>query len=258
MLSAVTLSHPGVVRPDNEDVVLWDPALGLVAVADGMGGHNAGEVAAQVAMDSLQRSLRSNADPRHLDWPFGFDEQAARPVNRLVNAVRIANREVFQMSQERIELTGMGTTLTAALIDEDRVWFAHAGDSRLYLKPTGESKLRQLTHDDSLVGKLAALPGVQPLALVNHPMRHLLTNVLGPREELSVETGELTLANGELLLATSDGMHGAVGDEVMEAILDGHERRVDLQVAANHLLDAAIGAGGRDNISLAIVRYTRG
>jgi protein phosphatase len=257
MLSAVTLTHPGAVRPDNEDLVLWDPALGLVAVADGMGGHNAGEVAAQVAIDVLQRTLRSNADLTNAEWPFGFDEQAAPAVNRLITAFRLANRQILQMSQERVEFTGMGTTLTAALIDGGHVWFAHAGDSRLYVKATGESKLRQLTRDDSLVGKLAGLPGVQPLALVNHPMRHLLTNVLGPREELSIETGEITLSGGELLLATTDGMHGAVGDEVMDAILDGHERGMDLQVAAEQLFDAAIGAGGRDNITLALVRYTR-
>ncbi len=256
MLSAVTLSHRGTVRPDNEDAVLWDAAIGLLAVADGMGGHNAGEVASRVALDALQQFLHAGADRHGAQWPFGFVDDLPRNANRLGTAVKLANRAVFRASQERAEYTGMGTTLTAALIEGAHVWFANVGDSRLYAKGIGETALRQLTRDDSFVRLLAATPGAEPAALAAHPMRHLLTSVLGPRPDIAVDVDEMTLSDGELLLMTTDGMHGSVGDDVIDAILDGHERGTDLEVAGEHLLEAALGVGGRNNITLALARYT--
>ena len=255
MLSVVTLSHPGAVRPTNEDAVLWDPQLGLLAIADGMGGHNAGEVASSLALDVLQQSLHANRVKTDAEWPFGFDDDLPLAVNRLRTAVRIANRGVFHASQTTAEYAGMGTTLTAALIEGAHVWFASVGDSRLYAKGTGETPLRQLTRDDSFVGLLADSPGVTPAALASHPMRHLLTSVLGPGPDVSVVVDDIVLSNGELLLMTTDGMHGDVGDEVMDALLDGHEHATDLQTAAEHFIEAALGAGGRDNITVALARY---
>jgi protein phosphatase len=256
MLSVVTLSHPGAVRPTNEDAVLWDAELGLLAIADGMGGHNAGEVASALALDVLQRSLQANRQFGAAQWPFGFADDRPLSVNRLQSAVRIANRDVFRASQEHAEYAGMGTTLTALLIEGAHVWFANVGDSRLYAKAAGEAPLRQLTRDDSFVGMLAEKPGLTPDALVDHPMRHLLTSVVGPRPDLAVRVDEIDLSDGEVLVLTTDGMHGAVGDEVMDALLDGHERRMDLRTAAEHFIEAALGAGGRDNITVALARYT--
>jgi len=245
MLSVVTLSHPGVVRPQNEDAVIWDPELGLLAVADGMGGHNAGEVASRIALEVLQRSLRSNGSGRDA-------------TTRLRTAVERANRDIFREAQHRSECEGMGTTVTALLIEGATVWFASVGDSRLYVKGAGEVALRLLTRDDSFVGMLGETRGVEPAMLAEHPMRHLLTSVLGPRPDVPVDVEQVTLSPGELLLLTTDGMHGAVGDPVMDAILDGHEHGADLQTAAEHLLEAALGAGGRDNITLALARYAPG
>ncbi len=256
MLSAVTLSHRGAVRPDNEDAVLWDAAIGLLAVADGMGGHNAGEVASRLALDALQQCLLANTDRHDAQWPFGFADDLPLAANRLRTAVKRANLAVFRASQERADYAGMGTTLTAALIEGAHVWFANVGDSRLYAKGIGETALRQLTHDDSFVRLLGAAPGAEPAVLAAHPLRHLLTSVLGPRSEIAVDVDEMTLSDGELLLMTTDGMHGSVGDDVMDAILDGHDRGMDLEIAGEHLLEAALGAGGRDNITLALARYT--
>jgi serine/threonine protein phosphatase PrpC len=255
MLSVVTLSHPGTSRPTNEDAVLWDPRLGLLAIADGMGGHNAGEVASSLALDVLQQSLLAKRVKNDAEWPFGFVDELPLEVNRLRTAMRIANRDIFRASQTSAEYAGMGTTVTAALIDEAHVWFASVGDSRLYTKRAGEAPLRQLTRDDSFVGLLADSPGVAPAALAGHPMRHLLTSVLGPRADLAVDVEDIVLSDGELLLLTTDGMHGAVGDEVMDALLDGHEHGTDLHTAAEHFIEAALGAGGLDNITLALARY---
>ena len=242
MLQVVTRSHPGLVRDHNEDTVIWDPGLGLAAVADGMGGHKAGEVASRLAIDVLQRSLAADAEPL--------------PPNRLRTAIALANREIYQAAQQHAEYAGMGTTLTAALVDGGTLWYANIGDSRLYAKGRGEAPLRQLTRDDSFVGMLAASPGVEPATLINHPMRHMLTNVLGARPQVAVEVQQAALVDGEIILLTSDGMHGAVGDPVIDAILDGHDAGMDLEAAAEHLLEAALGAGGRDNITLALARYS--
>jgi serine/threonine protein phosphatase PrpC len=255
LLTAYTLSHQGAVRPDNEDTAIWDPGLGLLAVADGMGGHNAGEVASQMAIDVVRQFLADTARGA-ANWDFGYVDSLPLAANRLRTAILLANREIFRASQGRPEYQGMGTTLTAALIEGPRVWFGSVGDSRLYVKPTGDSALKLLTRDDSLVSRLEATPGVEPIQLINHPMRHLLTNVLGPKENLSVEIQSIALSEGELLLLTTDGMHAAVGDPVMEAILDGHEQGLGLQEAAEHLLDAAFGAGGGDNITIALARYS--
>jgi serine/threonine protein phosphatase PrpC len=267
MLTVVTLSHPGTVRPTNEDAVLWDPALGLLAIADGMGGHNAGEVASRMALDVLQQALRATAvapDPTPprapagdaASWPFGFADDAPLPVNRLRTAIRLANHDIFRASQERAEYAGMGTTLTAALIEDAHVWFASIGDSRLYAKTSDSAALNQMTRDDSFVGLLSRTPGVAPAALVDHPMRHLLTSVLGPRADISVDVKDMVLSHGALLLMTTDGLHGDVGYDVIDAILDGWEQGIELQTAAEHLVDAALGAGGRDNITLALARYS--
>ena len=255
MLSVVTLTHPGSVRPTNEDAVLWDPQLGLLAIADGMGGHNAGEVASRLALDGLQQSLHANRVKDGADWPFGFVDDLPLAANRLRTAMRMANRDVFLAAQESEAYTGMGTTLTVALIEGTHVWFASVGDSRLYAKGRGEAPLRQLTRDDSFVGLLAECPGVAPASLASHPMRHLLTSVLGPRDEVTINVHDLELSNGDLLLLTTDGMHGAVGDAVMDALLDGQELDTDLETAAGHFIEAALGAGGRDNITVALARY---
>jgi protein phosphatase len=255
MLSVVTLSHPGAVRPNNEDVVLWDPQLGLLAIADGMGGHKAGEVASRLAIDGLQRALQATAVVSAAQWPFGFADDAPLAVNRLRTAMRLANRDVFRVSQERAECAGMGTTLTAALFDAAHVWFASIGDSRLYAKASDTAPLHQMTRDDSFAGMLTEAAGAEPPMLATHPMRHLLTSVLGPHADIQVEVEGMALSRGELLLLTTDGMHGEVGDAAMDAILDGGAHGVDLQAAAEYLVDAALGAGGRDNITIALARY---
>ncbi|HKT81897.1 MAG TPA: protein phosphatase 2C domain-containing protein [Vicinamibacterales bacterium] len=253
MLNVVTVTHPGAVRPTNEDVVLWDADLGLIAVADGMGGHNAGEVASRMAVDEVRAMLQ--ADLSKDGWPFGFVESLGVHGNRVHTAILAANRKVFAAGRKDAAHAGMGTTLTVALIEDRTMWLGSVGDSRLYIKPAGGA-LQLRTHDDSVVDLLRQDPAIKTLAMLNRPMQHLLTSAIGPKPEISVEIQTIELSDGDLLLLTTDGMHGPVGDEVMDMILD--DGTLDLQIAANHLLDAALGAGGRDNITIALGRFTRG
>jgi PPM family protein phosphatase len=252
MLTVATESTPGKVRANNEDSLLWDQGLGLVAIADGMGGHNAGEVASRLAIEALQRFLKASSIDTTMQWPFGVDSTASPGTNRLRTGVRLANREVFRTAEERPECAGMGTTLTAALIEGAHVLFANVGDSRLYAYPAG-GVFRQKTRDDSLMGMLAGAPGVDVAALEDHPMKHLLTNVLGRKADLEIEVNEATLEDGEILLLCSDGMHGALSDDAMRAVLDAEP---DLWQAAKRLVQAALDGGSRDNVSVVLAKYT--
>jgi serine/threonine protein phosphatase PrpC len=249
MLTVATSTHAGNVRPVNEDLTLWDPALGVVAIADGMGGHNAGEIASRLAIDSLQRFLAESVDDHAARWPFGFDAAVPVAVNRLRTAILLANREVFRTAAERVEYAGMGTTLTAAIVVGSHVTYASVGDSRLYLFREGD--LRQLTRDDSVVGALSEAAGVDPSELEHHPMRHLLTSALGRRAELDVVVDEVELADGDTLLLSTDGMHGAIPRAVLVTMLadDPEPER-----AAALLVRTALERDGRDNISVAVAR----
>jgi serine/threonine protein phosphatase PrpC len=265
MLTVGTSSIAGAVRPNNEDAVLADAGLGLVAVADGMGGHNAGEVASRLALEALQAFLRSTANGgEEVTWPFGVDEAAAPDSRRLKTAMKLANREVFRTSEERPETAGMGTTLTAALISADgTLHYGNVGDSRLYLYSV-DGTLTQQTRDDSLVGLLAGTPGLDMGSLDEHPMKHLLTNVVGRKPDLDVEIAEMKIADGDVLLLCSDGMHGAVPDAGLSLALSEARLRQgsgepgqDLQWAADRLVQAALAGGSRDNISVVIARYQK-
>src|SRR6266581_3179663 len=179
MLKVCSRTHPGSVRTVNEDVALWDPALGLIAVADGMGGHNAGEVASRMAVDALQAFLEQSAGTGDITWPFGVDPELSFSANRLKNAVKVANVRVHRAAEQHPDYTGMGTTIVAALIEGARVTYAGVGDSRIYVWRDGE--FVQVTADDSWIVLLQKESGLQPGAFARHPMRHVLTSVIGAR-----------------------------------------------------------------------------
>jgi len=239
MWTAVTKTHTGNVRTNNEDLALWDSELGVLVIADGMGGHNAGEVASRLAVETLYKSLQQTAS--------GGLEAA----DRLREAVTRANREVFRTSKERPECAGMGTTMTVALVEAERVRYASVGDSRLYALKNGA--LQQMTRDDSLMGALIDVAGIDPAELEHHPMRHLLTSVVGRKAELDVTVDELTLADGQMLLLSTDGMHGVLPTESIAAILRADQ---DLDRAAQLLITAALGADSKDNVTVVVARYS--
>jgi protein phosphatase len=217
------VSNQGPVRSTNEDCFRVDNQLGLCVVADGMGGHNGGEVASRIAVDAVTDYVR--AVDRDGLWPFGFDAAMSQAANVLRTAVHVANVQILEAAAASAELTGMGTTLVAALVDGDTLTVAHVGDSRLYLFVDGA--LRLLTRDDSW-------------AL----MRNVLTNVVGTRTQIEVHLVERTLAGGELVALTTDGVHGAVDDARMERLLAAGGEPAEI---AARLVRTAIGRGSRDN-----------
>src|SRR5262245_43169782 len=185
MFHAYGVSERGRIRPTNEDCFSISPELQLCIVADGMGGHNAGEVAARLAVDAMVDYLAEAGNPSaagsHYDsggvsrWPLGFDPSLSEGGNLLRTAVYLANIRSLETAVLSREYAGMGTTIVAGLVRDGRLSVAHVGDSRLYL--LSEGRLRQLTADDSWVATtMARGEQPEPAFLRHHPMRHALTN----------------------------------------------------------------------------------
>jgi protein phosphatase len=249
MLTVCSRTNPGVLRPSNEDAAMWDPILALLAVADGMGGHNAGEVASRMALDVMRAFLQEDATD--LTWPFGFKPALSVAANRLMTAIKIANLEVFSASERRAEHAGMGTTVVAALAEGSRITFASVGDSRIY--SLSGTELRQLTKDDSWVVMLMKESGLDASAFVHHPMRHVLTSVVGARPGLEVPVQEIDLVDGQTLMLCTDGLHGALSDDAIRSMLEAES---DLERAADTLVETAVTRDGKDNITVVLARYT--
>jgi protein phosphatase len=249
MLRAHGISDPGLTRPTNEDFLLVDEALGLFVVADGMGGHAAGEVASRLAAEAVEGFIRRSQFDEEFSWPYGVDPDLSYDGNRLRTAISLANRRVFRAAEAHDDYTGMGTTVVAALVTDRRVCVGSVGDSRLYL--WSGSELRPLTDDDTWVGMLRAHnAAIDPGVLARHPMRHVLTGVVGARETANVHVADHELRSGDQLLLCSDGLHGPVPDDVIAACLLAAG---DLPQVAQRLVQAALDRGGRDNVTVLLV-----
>jgi len=250
------------VRPINEDCFAIQEELGLCVIADGMGGHNAGEVAARLAVDTVvavvsewsatpsgERSRSAEAVALH---PFGLDPSLSDDGNVLRTAILLANAHILETAVTAEHYAGMGTTIVATRAAGGRLSVAHVGDSRLYVY--AGDRLRQVTRDDSWVATvLANDPQADPLLLQHHPMRNALTNVVGARPRTDVHVVEESLAGGARLLLTTDGVHGVLDDEHLERLMreEDHSRELAERVVA-----AAIARGSRDNCTAIVARYT--
>ena len=251
MITAYGVTHPGRVRPSNEDAMHWDVDAGLFVVADGMGGHQAGEVASHLAIETIRTFLASTRGDRDLTWPYGFNPALSFNGNRLVTAVKLANRRIYQAGEDQQDYAGMGTTIVAAIVEQDVLTFCGVGDSRLYLLAPERESFAQLTHDDSWVATvLAREPGVDESTLAQHPMRHVLTNVVGARDDTDVEVGERPLKAGDTLLLCSDGLHGTLDDTTLQIILAAGGPVEEL---AERLVVAALDRNASDNVTALLV-----
>jgi serine/threonine protein phosphatase PrpC len=229
---SAALSDRGRVRSGNEDRFI--ERRPLFAIADGMGGARAGEVASRTAADVLRNGLP--------EGPGSAEE-------RLAAMVREANRRVHALAQDDAERAGMGTTLTVAYLGEDDLAIAHVGDSRMYCLRDG--LLEQRTHDHSLVGEMVRRGQLSPEEAEDHPQRSIITRAIGPEEEVAVDHETWAAREGDLYLLCSDGLTDMIPDGQVEAIL-----AVDRPLAdtARALIDAANEAGGRDNITVVLFR----
>jgi protein phosphatase len=252
-LDAFGLTDQGPARRTNEDRFLVSRDLGLFLVADGMGGHNAGEVAAGLAVEAVLGSIRGSrsSKPRA---PKSSGEAAKAPsgVQLLSRAIEAANARILEAASRSADLAGMGTTIVAALIQPGRLAVAHVGDSRAYLH--NRNGLQLLTRDDSWVAvMLAENPGTSPAALRNHPMRNVLTNVVGTRAQAEVHVSEHALSTGDTVILTTDGVHGFMDDAALEQTVEGGETGA-AEIAAR-LVRRALESGSSDNCTAVVVHY---
>ena len=246
-LRAYGFTEKGRVRPTNEDCFAIHEELGLCVIADGMGGHNAGEVAARLAVDVVVAFMRS-PDGHH---PFGSDPALSADGNLLRTAIHRANAHIRETAFTSFDYAGMGTTIVAAHERDGRLSVAHVGDSRLYLVAQG--RLRQVTQDDSwMASMLAHDPTADPQMLEHHPLRNVLTNVVGARVRPEVHVAETTLTGGESLLLSTDGVHGVLDEDRIRQLMLEEE---DPQAIARGVITAALARGSRDNCTAVVARY---
>jgi PPM family protein phosphatase len=222
----------GKVREGNEDSYLVEPPL--YAVADGMGGHRGGEVASHLALETVEALFKEGRGD-------------------LVEQVKEANRAVFDRGTSDRSVSGMGTTLTAALVDGDGVRLAHVGDSRAYLLRAGS--MRMLTEDHTLVNRMVASGEISRSEAEVHPHRSVLTRSIGTERDVDVDESSLALIDGDRLLLCSDGLTAMVTEDQIKAILENVD---DPQQAAERLVRAANRAGGVDNITVVVLDAREG
>jgi PPM family protein phosphatase len=220
----VGLSHPGRRRRRNEDAFVVAPPL--FAVADGMGGARAGEIASRLAAAAVREEEGEGANVGQL--------------------IREANRRVFERARDDAATSGMGTTMTLALVEDDRVTIGHVGDSRAYRLRDGE--LEQLTEDHSLVAELVRSGRLSPEEAEMHPQRSMITRVLGAEANVDVDTFSVDAQPGDVFMLCSDGLTTMVGDERIVDVVG--ESRDDLERAAKQLIADANRSGGEDNVTV--------
>jgi PPM family protein phosphatase len=221
----------GRQRRGNEDSSLARPPV--FVVADGMGGAQAGEVASQIAVETFEQGLPDSGSPEE----------------RLANRVHEANSRIYERSRTEHERAGMGTTLTAVYLADANVAIAHVGDSRAYL--FRDRSLTRLTQDHSLVDELVRRGKLTEEQAAEHPQRSIITRALGPEPAVEVDTWTYGVRAGDIVLLCSDGLTSMISEERISEILGSAE---NLTAAADHLIDEANAAGGRDNITVVLFR----
>lgn len=232
VLRVHALTDVGRVRPNNQDALIVCEEAKLYGVADGMGGHNGGETASAGARDGLIAALRDKSPS----------------VEALHDGVVQVNAELFRQQAADEKLTGMGTTLSVLWMNEHYAFLAHVGDSRIYRFRDG--RLEQLTDDHSLVGELVRAGFITPEQAENHPNKNVILRAVGTEAGIDVDLATEARKPGDIWLICSDGLHGMVSDSRMEALLAEHP----IEECASLLMEEALHAGGRDNVSVVLVQ----
>jgi serine/threonine protein phosphatase PrpC len=251
MVQSVGLTDPGLVRTSNQDRILVDSALGLYLIADGVGGQQHGDTAAELAVNSGHYFIRSTRDAFDASWPFGYDVERSMSENRLRTALLLANRQICKLRSESPEYSSAGTTIVGVLVDGGRATIGNVGDSRVYLMRNGV--LKQLTIDDTFVGQLIRGGALTEVQAKHHSMRNVVTQAMG-LETIEIHSSEEDLEDGDLLLLTTDGIHGVLDDAAMCSMLSSCR---NVEEGAKRMIEAALDHGGPDNASCILVRYTR-
>src|SRR5881628_1288814 len=249
-LDVASLSHPGMVRTHNEDSVFVDGEAGLAVLADGMGGYSAGEIASGIAVNVIStgmlQELNSGRELSKVDIASGLTHAALL----LQQQIALANKGIYEAAQQRPECAGMGTTLVATVFFKNRVSIGHIGDSRCYRLRA--DKFEQLTHDHSLLQEQIDSGMLTPEQAKYSLNKNLVTRALGIEAVVPADIAEYRVEADDIYLLCSDGLTDMVEPDAVHAIVAS--KRSDLAEAAAELIDVANQNGGRDNISVVLVR----
>jgi protein phosphatase len=235
-------SDQGKVRDNNEDCLAFDARLGIAVLADGMGGLKAGEVASAAAVDAIMQHLVENTDR------LSRDEAGAT----LREALELANRRVYALSDSRREFSGMGTTVVVGAINDRRFIAAHIGDSRAYRFRNGE--LARLTSDHSLVQQLVAQGILSAAEARRAPNRNIVTRAVGIEIDVECDLTEVDAVAGDLFLLCSDGLTDMIDDPMIASLCGQRIADDELAQLVDTLVDAALAAGGFDNVSVVVLK----
>jgi serine/threonine protein phosphatase PrpC len=244
MIEAYGLTDVGCVRERNEDRILLDESLRLYAVADGMGGHAHGEIAAELAITTIRHYMESSQDRLDVTWPFGYNFDLSIEANRLSTSIQLANSQVWRQAEQVLEYAGLGTTIAAVLLSDKKLTVGNVGDSRVYLWRAG--LLQQLTVDDTWIKAISDLGNRID---VSH-FRNFLTQAAGSKSMVDVHIIEENLAAGDVIVLSSDGLHGFVSDPKISAVIAAEP---SLKLVGASLVRLAKSAGGPDNISVILL-----
>jgi len=250
-LSWAVSTDPGLRRSSNEDSFCTRPDIGLFIVADGMGGHVAGEVASRIAVDTIQTFISETAGAdRHRTWPFPYEPAVSVEGNRLKAAFRLANRQIASAMSDSSDLRGMATTASAFLAVSQSACVAHVGDSRVYRLRRDD--LVQVTNDHSWVEEQVRAGTLTPTAARQHPWRNVVTRALAGGDDPEVDVADLAPEAGDRFLLCSDGLSGVVSNDQIAGLLG--DTTTTLQQICDRLVRAANAGGGPDNITALIVQ----
>jgi serine/threonine protein phosphatase PrpC len=246
-LRCVGLTDTGKVREHNEDTIAVDPDIGLLVLADGMGGYNAGEVASGIAVKTIVNLVKEQVEREDMNVQ-DRDAGLSRPTIILRDAIQRANKIIYQTARTQPQCEGMGTTVVAALFFDNRITIAHVGDSRLYRQRLGGDKLEQVTMDHSLLQELVDRGFYSAEEAQRAANKNYVTRALGVEPNVEVEIQEVPANKGEVFILCSDGLSDMVEDEDIHLTINTFSANLD--TVAKQLIQLANDNGGRDNVSV--------
>ena len=249
-VEAAGLTDVGLKRGHNEDTFFLADRHRLFMVADGMGGHSAGEVASKMAVDAISAFFDETAEDGELTWPFKMQRTLSYEANRLAVGVKLANLRIHENAQANATQRGMGTTVVSAHFSDRGLVIAHVGDSRVYRLRGEEFEL--LTEDHSLLNDYIKMKDLTPEEIENFPHKNVIVRALGMKESVQVDVFTHEPELGDLYLLCSDGLSGMIDDDGLASIV--RDKGSDLEACCQTLVDVANENGGTDNITVVLTR----
>jgi serine/threonine protein phosphatase PrpC len=243
-------THVGMKRGHNEDSFFLLADQNLYVVADGMGGHNSGEVASQVAVETLANFFRETENDEDLTWPFKEDPAMRYEENRLSTGIKLANLRIYEMAASDEKHRGMGTTIVSLYFGKEGAYLGHVGDSRGYRVRAGE--IAQMTEDHSLLNDYLKVHKLTQKEIENFPHKNVIVRALGMKDSVVVDVKRLDLRSGDFYMLCSDGLSGMVPDDfIRDTVVKNGD---NIEQSVQDLIALANKNGGLDNVTVVLVQ----